>query len=263
MAGFDKAAVEQKANDVFLALVKRFNYCYVVCGGPEPGFDAVAEAAGKTPAVILPGYVSDNQLRWLYAHASGFVLPSLLEGFGLPSAEAISRGVVPLLGSGATLHEVAGDSAILVDPLNMDEIADGVRLLAHMGHVERQARLSELRQSVARFSRNFAVAAWRSTYNKRSRRDCPGHRIHNRARKEVQAARIPQWQAGRRRVIVILVAHASRSRSKIRRAVCRCFLKRGCRLQEYKAPASWMPGRSRRRSPGGTEKLSIFVIVLR
>jgi hypothetical protein len=141
-------------------------------------------------------------------------LPSLLEGFGLPSAEAISRGVVPLLGRGATLHEVAGDSAILVDPLNMDEIADGVRLLAHMGHEERQARLSELRQSIARFSRNFAVAAWRSTYNKRSRRDCPGHRIHNRARKEVQAARTPRWQAGRRRVIVILVAHAPRSRSK-------------------------------------------------
>jgi hypothetical protein len=45
----------------------------------------------------------------------------------------------------------------------MDEIADGMRRLAHMGHEERQARLSELRQSIARFSRNFAVAAWRST----------------------------------------------------------------------------------------------------
>jgi hypothetical protein len=43
---------------------------------------------------------------------------------------------IPLLGRGATLHEVAGDSAILVDPLNMDEIADGMRLLAHMGHEE-------------------------------------------------------------------------------------------------------------------------------
>ncbi|MDQ6703412.1 MAG: glycosyltransferase [Pseudomonadota bacterium] len=138
-------------------------YCYVVCGGPEPGFDAVVEAAGKTHAVILPGYVNDNQLRWLYTHASGFVLPSLLEGFGLPAAEAIFRGLVPLLGRGEALHEVAGDSAILVDPLNMDEIADGMRLLAHMGQEDRQARLSELRQSIARFSRNSAEAAWRST----------------------------------------------------------------------------------------------------
>jgi glycosyltransferase involved in cell wall biosynthesis len=56
-------------------------YKYVICGGSEPGFDAVAEAAVKKPAVILTGYVSDSELRWLYAHASGFVLPSLLEGF--------------------------------------------------------------------------------------------------------------------------------------------------------------------------------------
>jgi glycosyltransferase involved in cell wall biosynthesis len=119
--------------------------------------------AGKPPAVILPGYVSDNQLRWLYARTSGFILPSLLEGFGLPAAEATSRCLVPFLGRGEALHEVAGDSAILVDPLNTDEIADGMRLLAHMGQEERQARLSELRQSIARFSRNLAEAAWRST----------------------------------------------------------------------------------------------------
>ena len=138
-------------------------YSYVICGGPEPGFAAVAEAAGKTAAVILPGYVNDNQLRWLYAHASGFVLPSLLEGFGLPAAEAISRGLVPLLSRGGALHEVAGDSALLVDPLNMDAIADGMRRLAAMGQVERQARLSALRKNIARFSRNSAAAAWRST----------------------------------------------------------------------------------------------------
>jgi hypothetical protein len=46
--------------------------------------------------------------------------------------------------------------------LNTDEIADVIRLLAHMGQVERQARLPELRQSIARFSRNLAEAARRS-----------------------------------------------------------------------------------------------------
>ncbi|MGH6834567.1 MAG: glycosyltransferase [Methylocella sp.] len=115
----------------------------------------VAEAGGKTPAVILPGYVSDNQLRGFYAHASGFVLPSLLEGVGLPAAEAISRGLVPLLGRGRALHELAGDSAILVDPLNTDEIADGMRLLAHIGQEDRQARLPELRLRIARFFTKF------------------------------------------------------------------------------------------------------------
>jgi hypothetical protein len=48
--------------------------------------------------------------------------------------------------------------------LNTDEIADGMRLLAHMRQEERQARLPELRQSIARFSRNLAEAAWHSTF---------------------------------------------------------------------------------------------------
>lgn len=136
---------------------------YVICGGPEPGFEAVAEVAARTPNVITTGYVSDSQLRWLYAHASGFVLPSLLEGFGLPAAEAISRGLVPLLSTDSALHEVAGDSAILVDPLDVDAIAEGMRQLAYMGEGERRARLQDLQQSISRFSRESAMAAWRST----------------------------------------------------------------------------------------------------
>ncbi len=121
-------------------------YCYVVRGGPEPGFGAVVEAAGKTPAVILPGLVNNNQLRWLYAHASRFVLPSLLEGVGSPAAKAISRGLVPLPRRGDALHEIAGDAAILVDRLNTDEIADGMLRRAHVRQAERQARLSALRK---------------------------------------------------------------------------------------------------------------------
>jgi len=76
----------------------------------------------------------------------------------LPAAEAISRG----LGRGEALHEVAGDSAILVDPLNTDEIADGMRLLAHMGQEERQARPPSFDRA-SRFSRTLAEATWRST----------------------------------------------------------------------------------------------------
>jgi glycosyltransferase involved in cell wall biosynthesis len=105
---------------------------YVICGSPEPGFDAVARMARKMPAVILTGYVSDRELRWLYANAAGFVLPSLLEGFGLPAAEAISRNLVPLVSRDGALHEVAGDRAILVDPLDVKEIAQGMRRLAFM-----------------------------------------------------------------------------------------------------------------------------------
>ncbi|MDU3040187.1 glycosyltransferase family 1 protein, partial [Bradyrhizobium sp.] len=102
---------------------------YVICGGPEPGAEAVEAAARDTKGVHLCGYVNDRQLRWLYRHARGFVLPSILEGFGLPAAEAINRALVPLVGAGGALHEVTGDSAVLVDPLDVGQIAAGMRTL--------------------------------------------------------------------------------------------------------------------------------------
>jgi glycosyltransferase involved in cell wall biosynthesis len=70
---------------------------YVICGGPEPGADEVVALAKDTAGVMLCGYVNDKELRWLYRNARGFVLPSLLEGFGLPAAEAIKNGLIPNL----------------------------------------------------------------------------------------------------------------------------------------------------------------------
>ena len=137
-------------------------FFYVICGGREPGYHAVIETANKVPAVIVLDYVNDSQLRWLYAHASGFVLPSLLEGFGLPAVEAVYNGLVPLLSGGTALHEIVGNSALLVDPLKTGEIADGMRRLANMGQAEREARLATLQKNCARYSQSSANVAWRS-----------------------------------------------------------------------------------------------------
>jgi glycosyltransferase involved in cell wall biosynthesis len=136
---------------------------YVVCGGPEPGAEEVISLAAKTDGVIVLGYVNDSQLRWLYKNAQGFVLASLLEGFGLPAAEAVSYGQVPLLSAGGALEEVAGDGALYVDPLDISDIAAGMRRMASMAAGERAGRLLRLCRSVERFSFDAAVSAWRST----------------------------------------------------------------------------------------------------
>src|SRR5262245_3630174 len=94
--------------------------------------------------VILPGYVNDSQLRTLYKNAQGFVLVSLLEGFGLPAAEAICYGHVPLLSAGGELEEVAGDGALYVDPLDISDIVGGMRRIASMTAGERADRLARL-----------------------------------------------------------------------------------------------------------------------
>lgn len=137
-------------------------YAYVICGGPEPGAEPVLEAARRTPGVILPGYVDDAELRWLYKNALGFVLPSLLEGFGLPAAEAIYHGLVPLLSRGGALQEVAGESAIYVDPLDVADIAAGLVTLAGLSRAEHEERVGHALLSIDRFTPETAATRWRA-----------------------------------------------------------------------------------------------------
>jgi glycosyltransferase involved in cell wall biosynthesis len=79
--------------------------------------------------VVLTGYVRDEDLPALYSGALAFVYPSLYEGFGLPPLEAMACGV-PVVASGSTsIPEVTGDAALLVDPLDIESIADGLELV--------------------------------------------------------------------------------------------------------------------------------------
>jgi glycosyltransferase involved in cell wall biosynthesis len=79
--------------------------------------------------VVLTGHVRDEDLPALYSGALAFVYPSLYEGFGLPPLEAMACGV-PVVASGSTsIPEVTGDAALLVDPLDIESIADGLELV--------------------------------------------------------------------------------------------------------------------------------------
>jgi alpha-1,3-rhamnosyl/mannosyltransferase len=72
------------------------------------------------------GRVTDEELRSLYANATCLALPSLHEGFGLPALEAMAIGTPVVAGSSGALPEVTGGAAILVDPLSVTAIADGI-----------------------------------------------------------------------------------------------------------------------------------------
>jgi glycosyltransferase involved in cell wall biosynthesis len=72
------------------------------------------------------GPVSDAELASLYAGAGLVCLPSLAEGFGLPVLEAMAAGAPVLTSDCSSLPEVAGDAAVLVNPLDVDAIAQGI-----------------------------------------------------------------------------------------------------------------------------------------
>jgi glycosyltransferase involved in cell wall biosynthesis len=61
--------------------------------------------------IHLIGTISDEEKRWYYENASAFVFPSLLEGFGLPVAEAMSLGLPLFISNKTSLPEIAGRDA--------------------------------------------------------------------------------------------------------------------------------------------------------
>ncbi len=77
--------------------------------------------------VIRPGFLSENDLAYIYNHASAFVFPSHYEGFGMPILEAMSAGCPVVAYANSSIPEVAGDAAILLK--NKDSFADAVEQL--------------------------------------------------------------------------------------------------------------------------------------
>jgi glycosyltransferase involved in cell wall biosynthesis len=102
----------------------------LVLAGARGWGDADGGASATTEVITL-GHVDDAQLATLYRHARLLALPSLYEGFGLPLVEAMAVGTPVLTSRTASMPEVAGDAGLLVDPLSVDSIAEGLHRLLH------------------------------------------------------------------------------------------------------------------------------------
>jgi len=85
-----------------------------------------AEELGLGDNVLWLGPVPEANLPALYAAATLFVFPSLYEGFGLPVLEAMACGTPVVCSNRSSLPEVAGDAAILVNPLDVNALAEAI-----------------------------------------------------------------------------------------------------------------------------------------
>lgn len=109
--------------------------CKLVMIGSEAwGFDDVKDLMAEMIAagtLIHPGYLPTHELPALFSHAQALIMPSLIEGFGLPILEAMACGCPVITSNIPCIREITGAAAIKIDPLSIDDICQAITKVAN------------------------------------------------------------------------------------------------------------------------------------
>lgn len=73
--------------------------------------------------IVMPGYIINSDLPYIYNNAFAFLYTSLRESFGIPLLEAMACGTPVITSNTSSMPEIAGHDAILINPESSDEIA--------------------------------------------------------------------------------------------------------------------------------------------
>ncbi|MBC8419154.1 MAG: glycosyltransferase family 4 protein [Desulfobacterales bacterium] len=125
-------------------------YPLALAGGKgwlEEDLEEFIRGLGVSNHVHILGYVSDQELAWLYRNCLCFVYPSLYEGFGLPVLEAMGQGAAVITSNTTSLPEVAGDAAHYIDPLDVHDIAEAFLKLGSDGAYREALRKKAVMQA--------------------------------------------------------------------------------------------------------------------
>ncbi|OGH24806.1 MAG: hypothetical protein A3B47_00195 [Candidatus Levybacteria bacterium RIFCSPLOWO2_01_FULL_39_24] len=124
-------------NDTKLVLVGKEDYFYKRLRSKVAGM----RLSDKT---ILLQNVADEELSSLYQNAKALILPSLMEGFGLPALEAMANKCLVLASDIPSLREICGNAALYFNPLSIDELTKKLNMVT--SHTTGYGRLEEIRK---------------------------------------------------------------------------------------------------------------------
>ena len=122
----------RRAIDAVKLIRDKYNlvYPFVVAGPPGEEdwlLKSYVEKNNLENMVRFYGYIVDDDMPQLYSNSKLFLFPSITEGFGIPPLEAMSCGIPVVAARTASMPEILGDAAILVNPFSVDSIAEGIR----------------------------------------------------------------------------------------------------------------------------------------
>ncbi len=136
---------------------------FVMCGPPSDDAKALA-AANRLPNVAYHLGISDAQKTWAFAHCTGFLFPSLTEGFGLPPIEAMHFGKPVFLARRTCLPEIGGDAAYYFDDFD----AAATRRVVEAGLAEgaKPGRAQAVQAHAAQFDWDRCAAQYLALYRR-------------------------------------------------------------------------------------------------
>jgi len=128
----------------------------------QPILDAVSDVPSDNPQspmshrtipnpILLPGFIHDDDKAALISGATALLYPSLYEGFGFPVLEAQACGTAVLCANNSSLPELAGEAALMVNPLDTEGLAAAIQRLASDDPLRRQL-IEKGFENVKRFS---------------------------------------------------------------------------------------------------------------
>lgn len=149
-----------KAFDLFLSKYK-FDMDLVIAGKVDEHYPEVKDQAmdiNHSNRLVFTGFVEESDQAALYEGAYAFITASLHEGFGLPGLEAMQHGLPVLASNTPVFNEVYDNGAIYFDPLNIEDIAEQMKLVTQ----DTQFHAQMQQKSLAR----VAMFSWEKTAEK-------------------------------------------------------------------------------------------------
>lgn len=146
-------------------LIKAFNYIkekenialkLVLAGGLGWKYEEVIklfEESKFKEDIIMPGYISKEEKKYLYENSECFVYPSLYEGFGLPILEAMSNKCLVLTANNSSLPEVGGDIAYYYNNvLDYEELGNKIIEVINLKQEEKTKKIEQGLEQVKKFT---------------------------------------------------------------------------------------------------------------
>lgn len=133
--------VHQFNKDIELWLVGPMDKRYT------PTLIAQAQAAGVENRIRFLDYVAYDALPQIMSDAIALVFPSLWEGFGLPPLEAMACGTPVITSNLASLPEVVGDAAVLINPYSVEELAHAMAMIANDSQLQKTLQMAGLKRA--------------------------------------------------------------------------------------------------------------------